>query len=136
MIQMMLRKAELGIQMTDLEFLKEKQNLENSEYEWLEQQKLTQLVAIDRNRKDVKLFKELKTKYQATQYKTSAPSNKLVRQGKIELLESVELPEGVRVLVTVLPDNETEFWLQASQTSLNAVWDNAEDDVYAQLLQA
>ncbi|MEG4202991.1 hypothetical protein QUA20_03550 [Microcoleus sp. Pol7_A1] len=59
-----------------------------------------------------------------------------VRQGKIELLESAELPEGRRVLVTLLPDDETEFWLQTSQTSLNAVWDNPEDDVYAQLLQA
>ncbi|MEH1892254.1 MAG: hypothetical protein V7K92_23325 [Nostoc sp.] len=57
-----------------------------------------------------------------------------VRQGKIELLESEELPEGTRVLVTLLPDDETEFWLEASQTSLDAVWDNAEDDVYAQLL--
>lgn len=59
-----------------------------------------------------------------------------VRQGKIELLESAELPEGVRVLVTVLPDNEAEFWLQANQPSLDAVWDNTEDDVYIQLLQA
>lgn len=59
-----------------------------------------------------------------------------VRQGKIELLEPAELPEGVRVLVTVLPDDEAEFWLSASQTSLDAVWDNAEDDVYAKLLQA
>lgn len=58
-----------------------------------------------------------------------------VRQGKIELLESAELPEGSRVLVTLLPDDETEFWLQASQTSLDAVWDNTEDDVYAQLLE-
>jgi hypothetical protein len=57
-----------------------------------------------------------------------------VQQGKIELLESTELPEGIRVLVTLLPDNETEFWLQASQTSLDVVWDNAEDDLYAQLL--
>ncbi|MBW4608274.1 MAG: hypothetical protein KME22_13905 [Hassallia sp. WJT32-NPBG1] len=57
-----------------------------------------------------------------------------VRQGKIELLESAELPEGTRVLVTLLPDDETEFWLQASQTSLSSVWDNAEDDVYAELL--
>jgi hypothetical protein len=57
-----------------------------------------------------------------------------VRQGKIELLESAELPEGVRVLVTVLPDDEAEFWLRASQTSLDTVWDNAEDDVYAKLL--
>ncbi len=57
-----------------------------------------------------------------------------VRQGKIELLESAELSEGTRVLVTLLPDDETEFWLQASQISLSSVWDNAEDDVYAQLL--
>lgn len=57
-----------------------------------------------------------------------------VRQGKIELLESTQLPEGTRVLVTLLPDDETEFWLQTSKTSLDAVWDNAEDDVYAQLL--
>lgn len=55
--------------------------------------------------------------------------------GKIELLESTELPEGTRVLVTLFPDDEAEFWLQASQTSLDAVWDNTEDDVYAQLLQ-
>jgi hypothetical protein len=59
-----------------------------------------------------------------------------VRQGKIELLESAELPEGVRVLVTVLPDNEAQFWVDASQTSLDAVWDNTEDDAYAQLLLA
>ncbi|MEG4999272.1 hypothetical protein [Microcoleus sp. B4-D4] len=57
-----------------------------------------------------------------------------VRQGKIELLELSELPEGAKVLVTVLPDEEAEFWLQASQTSLDRVWDNTEDDVYAQLL--
>jgi hypothetical protein len=57
-----------------------------------------------------------------------------VRQGKIELLDSAELPEGVRVLVTLLPSDEPEFWLKASQTSLNAVWDNTEDEVYAELL--
>ncbi|NJP11792.1 MAG: hypothetical protein HC866_21885 [Leptolyngbyaceae cyanobacterium RU_5_1] len=59
-----------------------------------------------------------------------------VCQGKIELLESTELPEGTRVLVTLLPDKEADFWLQASQASLDAVWDNTEDDVYAELLQA
>jgi hypothetical protein len=58
-----------------------------------------------------------------------------VRQGKIELLESTELPDGTKVLVTLLPDDEANFWLQASQASLDAVWDNTEDDVYAQLLQ-
>jgi hypothetical protein len=59
-----------------------------------------------------------------------------IRQGKIELLESTELPEGTRVLVTLLPDHETDFWQQASQSSLDVLWDNTEDDVYDQLLQA
>jgi hypothetical protein len=58
-----------------------------------------------------------------------------IRQGKIELLESTDLPEGTRVLVTILPDDEAGFWLEASQISLDNVWDNNEDDVYAQLLQ-
>jgi hypothetical protein len=58
-----------------------------------------------------------------------------IRQGKIELLESTDLPEGTRVLVTLLPDDEAGFWLEASQISLDNVWDNNEDDVYAQLLQ-
>jgi hypothetical protein len=58
-----------------------------------------------------------------------------VRQGKIELLDSEELPEGTRVLVTLLPDEQADFWLQTSQVSLNTIWDNTEDDVYAQLLK-
>jgi hypothetical protein len=52
-----------------------------------------------------------------------------IRQGKIELLESTELSEGTRVLVTLLSDDEAGFWLEASQISLDAVWDNNEDDV-------
>ena len=58
-----------------------------------------------------------------------------VRNGKIELLDLTELPEGTRVIVTLLPEDETDFWLQSSQTSLDAIWDNTEDEVYAQLLQ-
>jgi hypothetical protein len=54
--------------------------------------------------------------------------------GQVELLEHLEVPDGTRVLVTILPDDESEFWLQTSQSSLNAVWNNSEDDVYAQLL--
>lgn len=59
----------------------------------------------------------------------------IVRQGKIELLEQTEIPEGTRILVTLLPEDESEFWLQTSQGSLDAVWNNTEDDVYAQLLE-
>jgi hypothetical protein len=58
-----------------------------------------------------------------------------VHDGKIQLSEEIALPEGTRLLVTVLSDNEDQFWLEASQNSLNAVWHNAEDDAYAQLLE-
>lgn len=45
----------------------------------------------------------------------------IVKEGKIELLEKVHLPNGAEVLVTVLP-GETQFWIEASQTSLDSVW--------------
>lgn len=57
-----------------------------------------------------------------------------VREGRIELLEEVDIPEGTEVLVTILSD-EMEFWLQASESSLASVWANKEDDVYEQLLK-
>ena len=59
----------------------------------------------------------------------------IVREGKIELLEDADLPEGAKVLVTLLPDQEDEFWMRTSEVALQAIWDNAEDDVYAKLLQ-
>lgn len=52
----------------------------------------------------------------------------IVREGRIQLLEEIELPEETEVLVTVLLD-ETDFWRRASESSLAAVWDNPEDDV-------
>jgi predicted DNA-binding antitoxin AbrB/MazE fold protein len=58
----------------------------------------------------------------------------VVREGKIELLEKVEIPEGTEVLITPLID-EPNFWLNASASSLDSIWDNSEDDVYAELLE-
>ena len=58
----------------------------------------------------------------------------IVREGRIELLEEVEIPEGTEVLITPLVD-EHDFWLKAGESSLDSVWDNAEDDVYAELLE-
>ena len=57
-----------------------------------------------------------------------------VLDGKIQIADDVALPEGAKLIVTVLPDQEDQIWVEASQVSLNTVWDNAEDDVYAQLL--
>jgi hypothetical protein len=53
-----------------------------------------------------------------------------VRQGKVELVDMADLPEGARVLLSALPDEETDFWLKSSQESLDAVWNNDEDEIY------
>jgi hypothetical protein len=64
----------------------------------------------------------------------------VVREGRIELLEPAELPDGAKLRVTVVTDTDAQqddqqFWLGVSQNSLDSVWDNAEDDVYAELLR-
>ena len=57
-----------------------------------------------------------------------------VRNGKIELPNSVTIPEGTEVIVTLVPE-DLDFWMRASESSLAAIWDNTEDDVYAELLK-
>jgi hypothetical protein len=57
----------------------------------------------------------------------------IVKEGRIELLEEMDIPEGTEVLVTPLID-ETDYWLKVSRPALDTVWDNADDDVYAKLL--
>ena len=59
----------------------------------------------------------------------------IIHDGKVELAEPANLPEGAKVLVTVLPEDGTDFWLDVSQKSLAEIWDNPEDDDYAKLLQ-
>jgi hypothetical protein len=60
----------------------------------------------------------------------------IVKNGQIELLGPAELQEGARLLVTLLPDDEFTFWLHVSKPSLDKIWDNEEDDIYAELLTA
>ena len=54
----------------------------------------------------------------------------IVDEGRIELLDPAELPEGTPLLITVLAADEAVFWRGASQPALAEVWDNDEDDGY------
>ena len=58
----------------------------------------------------------------------------VVRDGKIELLEPVAIPDGAQLLVTVLTDEDQMFWQGASESSLTSIWENSDDDIYAELL--
>ena len=58
----------------------------------------------------------------------------IVTEGRIQPLEDLSLPEGTEVIVTVV-SNGDKFWLDASGPSIEAIWDNPEDDVYGELLE-
>lgn len=60
----------------------------------------------------------------------------VIRDGKIEPLEYVSFPEGAKVIVTLVSEqDDARFWLSVSEKSLDEVWENPEDDIYAELLQ-
>jgi hypothetical protein len=59
----------------------------------------------------------------------------IVHAGKNEFLEPIEVSEGTEVLIAVPSADENEFWLKASEQSLDAIWNNSEEDVYEQLLK-
>lgn len=54
----------------------------------------------------------------------------IIKIGKIEPLEHVNLSDGTKLLIMMLSD-EDAFWQEASQTSLKRIWDNKADDIYA-----
>ena len=58
----------------------------------------------------------------------------VVNEGRSEPLEKLDMPDGTEVLVTALSSGN-DFWLKVSEQSLNAIWNNPEDDVYAELLE-
>jgi len=64
----------------------------------------------------------------------SDPLPAIVHDGKIELLQPVDLPEGTRVLVSIVSNDDAVGWLEASQRSLAAIWDHPDDDIYGELL--
>jgi hypothetical protein len=73
----------------------------------------------------------------------SQPLPAIFRRGHIELLQPLDLPDGTDLLVWLRPqrssekglEEPSEFWLAASQKSLQETWGDPEDDVYAALLE-
>ncbi|MGZ8219466.1 hypothetical protein [Methylomagnum sp.] len=58
----------------------------------------------------------------------------IIKQGRVELLNPVEIPEGTEVLVTFNVPDDKDFWLGVSQSALDKIWNNPADDIYEQLL--
>jgi hypothetical protein len=54
------------------------------------------------------------------------------REGKVELDQPLDLPDGTRVEVDVLPaaDDVREAWAELGMERLEAEWDNPGDAIY------
>ncbi len=64
----------------------------------------------------------------------------IYEDGKLVLQHPLPLPDKARVLITVeardaTPDNERAAWLKVSEMSLMKTWDNADDEVFNELLE-
>ena len=59
----------------------------------------------------------------------------IYEQGKLLLPGPLSLPEKSHVRVTIESDVEREAWLKLSEENLAKAWDNADDDVYNELLK-
>ena len=58
----------------------------------------------------------------------------IVKNGQIVPLADVRLEEGEKVLVTLSDSYDEDFWNAVTDDSLDKIWDNLEDDIYAELL--
>jgi hypothetical protein len=61
-------------------------------------------------------------------------------QGQVQLLEKIKLTKKHRALVTILGEtdysfDENDFFATASSSKSDEIWNNEEDDVYAELLE-
>lgn len=56
------------------------------------------------------------------------------KNGKVEPTESIVPLDGEKLIVPLLiKDDESQFWSLASLRSSSSVWENDQDDIYAEL---
>jgi predicted DNA-binding antitoxin AbrB/MazE fold protein len=52
----------------------------------------------------------------------------VMHEGRIELLEPIDLPEGAKLLVTLVEEEESPFWWQDCQSQLDDILNDSDDD--------
>lgn len=57
------------------------------------------------------------------------------KKGKILLIKDVSIPEDAIIFVSFKDNQKEEIFLNASESFLDKVWNNNEDDIYEQLLK-
>lgn len=60
----------------------------------------------------------------------------IVQKNRIRIVENIEIPDGTKLLITILsPEENEEFWQNASLSSLDKIWNNSDDNIYAELFK-
>ncbi len=54
--------------------------------------------------------------------------------GSLKLPKDALIPEGSKVIVTVIEEPKEEYFIKASEEMLDKIWNNDSDDIYEQLL--
>ncbi len=57
------------------------------------------------------------------------------KQGKILLNKEMRIPENTTLFVSFKDNSSDDLFLKASESSLDNIWNNNEDDIYEQLLK-
>jgi hypothetical protein len=57
------------------------------------------------------------------------------KEGQILLTNEIEIPENAKIFVSFIDNTKEDFLLKASESSLDKIWNNNEDDIYEQLLK-
>jgi hypothetical protein len=59
----------------------------------------------------------------------------IYKNGKLVLNSNEQIPDGAKVLVTVVSEPQQDYLVNASEEVLDKIWNNDEDNIYAELLK-
>jgi hypothetical protein len=57
-----------------------------------------------------------------------------VKNGHIMLQDGAMMAEGTHVLVTILQPDDMRYWQSASESSLDKIWLNEDDEIYEKII--
>ncbi|OGU17443.1 MAG: hypothetical protein A2X61_08995 [Ignavibacteria bacterium GWB2_35_12] len=55
--------------------------------------------------------------------------------GNLKLPKDASIPDGSKVIVTVIEEPSEDYFIKASEEMLDKIWNNDNDDIYEQLLE-
>jgi len=56
------------------------------------------------------------------------------KKGRVLMDKDINIPDDSVIYISYVNNEENNFYLSASQTALDKIWDNEEDDIYENLL--